>query len=151
MSLVGLASLALAGCGGCSGGGGKLPENEAHLKALSVMYGKYSRTHGGMGPIDEADFKKFVKSLNVGELEEFRIDPNDLDKTFTSPRDKQPYGIAYKVRGGVPGGPGGSQMVAWEQTGSGGKHVVADALGKIEEIDDAEFNKRLAALGVGKK
>ena len=147
LGLVGIGSVALAGCGG---GAGKLPENDAHLKALAIVYGKYMQTHRGVGPTDEAEFKKFIKSFNAGDLEGWRIDANDLDKTFTSPRDKQPYGVAYKTRGGVPGGPGGSQMVAWEHTGSGGKRVVADTLGKVEEIDDAEFNKRLAALGMGK-
>jgi hypothetical protein len=148
VGLVGLGGLTLAGC---SKSGGQLPDNEAHLKALAILYGRYVSAHRGMGPTDEVDLKKFIQSFPSGDLESLRVDPNDLDKTFTSPRDKQPYGVAYKTRGGSPGGPGGGPMVAWEQTGSGGKRVVADSLGKIEEIDEAEFNKRFAALGTVKK
>jgi hypothetical protein len=136
---------------GCGKKGGELPENEAHLKALTIMHGKYVQTHRGMGPTDEADFKKFIKTFSAGDLAGYRIDVNDLEKSFTSPRDNQPYGVAYRVKGAGPGSSGGSPMVVWEQAGSGGKRFVSDSLGKIEEIDEAEFNKRLASLGLGKK
>ena len=61
-----------------------------------------------------------------------------MDKLFTSPRDNQPFEIAY--RGGASGGISG--LVAWEKTGSGGKRFVADSLGKVEEIDEATFTQR---------
>ena len=93
VGLVGVGCLALAGCGSKEG---KLSENDAHLKALSVLYGRYISAHRGMGPTDEAEFKKFIKSFPPGDLESLQVDPNDLDKTFKSPRDNQPYGVATR-------------------------------------------------------
>ena len=56
------------------------------------------------------------------------------------------YGVAWKIPSGVPRPDGSTVMVIWEQTGVNGKRYVADAVGHIEEIDEAEFQKRLAAV-----
>jgi len=42
-------------------------------------------------------------------------------------------------------------MIVWEQKGVGGKHMVADSVGKIEEIDEATFQQRLASVAPPKK
>jgi len=118
-------------------------ETEKNLQSLTVFYGRYISQHRGVGPADEADFKKFIRALPKDTLDSFGVNDSNLDKIFVSPRDNEPYGIAWKARSGAPG-PGGAPMIIWEQKGVNGKRYVSDSLGKIEEIDEATFNQRLA-------
>ena len=118
-------------------------ETEKNLQALTVCYGRFISQNRGKGPPNEAQFKKFIATLPKDALESFGADPANADKLFISPRDNEPYGIAWNASGGV-GGPEGAPMIIWEQKGVGGKRYVADFLGKIEEIDEATFNQRLA-------
>ncbi len=129
----------------------KLNENDQHLKALSVCFGRYVSQHRGQGPPNEAEFRKFLKTLGNEELQSLGIDPNNLDALFVSPRDKQPYGIAWGQASTPPGPDGFVPLRAWEQSGVGGRRVVANGLGKIEEVDEATFNKLQAAAPPSKK
>jgi hypothetical protein len=149
------AALALAGAVlvagvGCSGTEGELTPGEKNLQTLSVMWGRYIQRNRGQSPPNEAEFKKFVKGMSKEELSGMGVDPNDIDKLFTSPRDNQPYGFAYRTPASTPGADGTMPMVIWEQTGVNGKRMVANSLGKIEEIDEAEFSKRSSARPKGK-
>jgi hypothetical protein len=135
---------------GCSRSDSPPSESERNLKALSVFYGRFTGQNRGKGPTNEADFKKFVHSLNPEMISSFGLDPNNLDKAFISPRDNEPYGVAYTVSANSPGANGVAPMVIWEQKGVHGKHYIADALGKIEEIDEATFQQRLAATKASK-
>jgi hypothetical protein len=130
----------------CSSEGKPQSEEEKNLQALSVFYGRFMSQHRGMGPTSEDEFKKFVKARTPAELESFGVTPDQVDQVFVSPRDHAPYGIALKVASGVPKPDGSAAMILWEQTGVNGKRYVADAIGRIEEIDEATFQQRLAAI-----
>ena len=127
---------------GCSPKSKPQSANEKNLQALSVFYGQYISRNKGQTPPNEEAFKKFLKTLNPAQFEAVGLDQGNLDAIFTSPRDNQPYGIAWKLKSTTPGAEG-APMVIWEQTGVNGKRFVADSLGKIEEIDEAAFNSRL--------
>lgn len=118
-------------------------QSEKNLQALAVFYGRFISQNKGVGPPNEEAFKKFILARLATEVENFGFDPANIDPMFVSPRDNQPYSIAWGLRSAMPG-PGGSSMVIWEQTGVNGKRYVADALGKIEEIDETTWNQRLA-------
>jgi hypothetical protein len=136
-------------CIGLSGCGDKekpQSENDRNLQALSVLYGKYSRSNRGVGPPNEVEFRKYVSGLPQSELAPLNLNSSNVDSIFRSPRDNQPYGIAWNVRGTVPSPNSSGTMVIWEQAGVGGKRMVADVLGKIEEIDEATFNQRKAQI-----
>lgn len=122
---------------------------EKNLKALAVYYGGYTGQNKGVGPPNEEAFKKFIRTRTPPELENFGVDPANLDPLFISPRDNQPYGIAWGLRGAMPG-PNGAGMVIWEQTGVNGKRYVADSIGKIEEVDEATWTQRLPKSKSGK-
>lgn len=145
--------LGLAAClwvTGCSEKQRTQPESERNLQALSVLFGRYASQNRGQGPPNEAEFKKFIRSLPAGQLEGVGVQGGDIDRLFVSPRDQQPYGIAWKSMIGVPGPEGQAGMAIWEQTGVGGKRLVASGLGRIEEIDEATFQQRLQAVPKGK-
>jgi len=130
----------------CSDGQKPQSESEKNLQTLAVYYGRFMSQNRGQGPPNEEAFKKFVKSRPPVELESFGFNAETADHMFISPRDQAPYGIAYKVASGVPRPDGTTVMVIWEQTGVNGKRYVADAVGRIEEIDEATFQQRLAAV-----
>lgn len=122
---------------------------EKNLQALAVFYGRFISQNKGVGPPNEEAFKKFIRGLRPEEFQSFGVDASNIDPLFVSPRDNQPYGIAWGLQGAMPG-PDGSAMVIWEQTGVSGKRFVADAVGKIEEVDETTWNQRLAKSKAGK-
>lgn len=126
-----------------------MTDSERNLKALNVFYGRFVGKHKGVSPQNEAEFKKFIKGLKLEELEAFGFTPDNVDTAFISPRDNEPYQIAYRTKSAVPGATGAG-MVIWETKGVNGNRFVVDALGKIEEINDDAYRQRLASLGPAK-
>ena len=141
MKATGLVVLSCLLAGGCGPGTAPPPApQEVHLKQLAILYGKYTGRHQGQGPKSEDDFKAFIKKLPPADLA--GADPNNIDALFTSPRDGQPYKVLYNVRMASPG-PQGAPVIAYEQTGEGGRRYVADALGGVQELDEEAFAKRV--------
>ena len=64
----------------------------------------------------------------------------DVESLFVSPRDGQPYVVRYGLKFGGPS-PGGSPVVAYEQTGVGGYRYVAFAVGGAEQVDEKRFRE----------
>jgi len=139
---VGLVSAALLGwlwVSGCRRGLDR--ENEqSNLKPLAVFYGRYVAQHRGQPPADEAQFKQFLNSINPSELAAFQV--NSVESLFVSPRDGKPYVIVYGHSRQRPA-PGASPVIAYEQEGKGGKRLVANALGAVEEVDQARLKQLL--------
>ncbi len=130
---------------GCSTHNEGQSQEESNLKPLAIFYGQYTGEHQGQGPASEAEFKKYVESLNSEALSSFGItDPSSI---FISSRDKKPYVIIYGAGGGIPDGTGGDAglaggpVIAYEQEGVGGKRFIATSLGMIEEVDEARFKQ----------
>jgi hypothetical protein len=96
------------------------------------MYGRYRAAHRGTPPPDEAALKKFISGLSPTEQSGLGIDPANLEKMFTSPRDGQPYVVLYKSSGAV---------IAYEQVGKNGKRLVAYPDTKVEEVDEARLKE----------
>jgi hypothetical protein len=65
----------------------------------------------------------------------------DMDSTFTSPRDNQPYVLVKPEAGRA--GPGGRppMVTVYEQTGVDGKRMAAGAMGAAFEMDEAKFQE----------
>ena len=95
-------------------------------------YNMYAGEHQGKAPPSEDAFKQFLAAKKV----------TDSDKLFTSPRDNQPYKITYGVttapdpsKSSLPPDQAANQViVAEEQTGAGGKRLVAYNSGVIKEV-----------------
>jgi len=111
---------------------------ESNLKPLAIFYGQFTGRHRGQPPASEAEFKEFVRSLPGDRLAGFNV--SDPESLFISSRDGQPYVVIYGASNGPPG-PGGSPVVAYEQTGKGGKRFVASSLGAVEEVDETRFKE----------
>jgi hypothetical protein len=126
-------------CLGC--GGGQKP-GQVPIRGLSVCYGQYQARNRGQAPPSEKDFKEFIQKQMTREfLEGFGASPEDLDKLFISPRDKEPYQVRYKALLRPPGPDGKGEIVIWEKEGVNGKRMVAYSTTKSDEIDDATFKE----------
>jgi hypothetical protein len=137
--LVGLAGLAvlLAGCGqrgGRQGRGGR-----AHIQRLALLYGRYAVSHHGRAPANEKEFRAFLHHLSPDDLPK-GIDRSDVDGLLTSPRDGQPYGIAYGVAVGGSR-PAQALVVVYERAGVDGQHYVAFDSSDVQEVDDTRLRE----------
>lgn len=144
MGLVALLGGFCFGISGCEPKGKEPSQTEKQVKGLAIFYGRYTAMNKGRVPPNEAEFKKFIKTMQPTELEVNGADPANLDPYFISPRDNEPFGIAYRTPTAAPSSSGAGTVV-WEKTGAGGKRYVADGLGKVEELDEVTFNQRLGA------
>lgn len=132
-----LVCLAIAAWG-CGGGNRPAPPVESNLKCLAVFYGRYIQQHRGQTPPNAEEFKKFITGLRPEELKAWKI--TDVDKAFASPRDGQPYMVRYAIALSPPG-TSGVPVVAYEQQGVRGRRYIANALGAVEEVDEARFRQ----------
>lgn len=114
--------------------------NQSNIQRVANMYAGHQNTKSGAGPKDEAAFKEFIKAWDPAKLGPMGIDPNNVDKTFTSERDGKPF----KLRYGIGGGRGSDDVVVFETEGKDGKKQVASTNGRVEEVDDAAYKDLLA-------
>ena len=123
---------------GCSGPSAPTAPERLPLRHLAILYGKYRNSHSGRPPKDEAQFKHYIGSLKANQLAAAGVSAVEIDSLFVSPRD----GLAYEIRYGEPPpapGPDGPPAVVVERAGKNGKRMVAYSTGKVDEIDDAQY------------
>jgi hypothetical protein len=139
--------------GGC--GSGKeysptLPEEHTQLRQLAVLLGQFQSRNRGQLPRSEQEFKKFLQGLPAEQRQSMGV--TDIDAFFVSKRDGEPLIIRYGQAGGPPGlggpskagepGKGPSEpVVAYEKTGIEGKRLVAHSTGRVELVDEQQFQQ----------
>lgn len=100
---------------------------DGSMRALAMGYGQFVAQNRGRPPKNEAQFRKFFEA-NPLFLDGFGVE--SIDDVFVSPRDNEPYEIVYGKR---------AKIVAYEKVGVDGKRIVADDLGIVQEVDEAQF------------
>jgi hypothetical protein len=116
-----------------------LDPGEKHILKIASLYADYRGTHKGNPPRNAEELKTWAKGLKKEQLAARGME--DLDSTFTSPRDHQPY-VLVKPEAGQAG-PGGRPPMVWvyEQTGVDGKRMAAGAMGAAFQMDEAKFQE----------
>jgi hypothetical protein len=116
--------------------------NNSNIQRLSNLYAGFQNMKSSKGPTDENDFKSFIKGYDPAKLSAMSIDPNNLDKLFTSERDGKPFKIRYKVGGGR----GSIAPVIFEEVGVNGKKQVGftggngpGGGGDVQDVDEAMY------------
>jgi hypothetical protein len=138
IAIIGL--LALPGCGSDSA----LDSPTAHkMSGLANAY--LDHVVGANGPPpDEAALKKHMKGLRASVQYDFKIDPNNVDASFVSERDKEPLVVMYgKDIGKISGD--SKHVIAHEKTGKNGRKLVVYASTKVDIVNDAELEKLKSA------
>lgn len=125
---------------GCTSAPAPTTAERLPLRHLAILYGKYRNAHQGAVPKDEAQFKKFIKSLDPSQLAAAGVSANELDGLFVSPRDGEPYDVRYN-NPPPPDGDDGPAAVVMERTGKNGKRMVAYSIGKVDEVDETEYQR----------
>ena len=130
---------------GCSSGAQRSARQreESGLKALAILYMQFAGQHQGKGPANEALFKAFLRTLPEEQRKSLNI--SDVDAIFVSPRDGKPYVFVYGAKRSAAPSPkaSGAPVVGYEQVGVGGRRYVANALGAVEEVDEAAFKQQV--------
>jgi len=136
---------------------------EQSIMKLGRAYMAFAGTaKDGLGPASADELKKWL-SADEKRLTDLSLSRADLDSMFVSPRDGQPYDVQPKrhpnpfiTAGGGPPGRGGPKGAAAkipgygqpgvlvnEKTGEGGKRMVFLSGSRVQEADEAEFNRLL--------
>jgi hypothetical protein len=122
---------------GCGNSGGAAPTKQAsHVRKLTSLHTMVSLKLR-RPPRDEQEFKQTLASMQVSPD---KYDVASIDELFVSERDGQPLIVAY----GTPSKD--SDVVVYEQKGVDGRRLIGHKIGKIDEVDDAEFT----SLGIAK-
>jgi hypothetical protein len=111
--------------------------NGTNIQRLANLYFTFQSLHDWRGPKDEAEFKSFLQKYNPHMLSRIGVDPNALDKLFTSERDGQPFKIRYGVQGSAMGS---SAPVVFESTGDGKTRQVGFLDMQQRDVDESEYN-----------
>jgi hypothetical protein len=134
---IGLAGLLVA-LSGCGSEKQSEEREQSNLKPLAVLYGQFTAQHRGQAPSNEDEFKKFIQALPPEKLASFKV--ANVDILLVSARDQKPYVVVYGPAPSAGSSPT-NRVIAYEQTGVGGKRFVAFSVGKIEEVDQARFKE----------
>ena len=95
-------------------------------------------------PADEAALKKHMKGLRESVQYDYHIDPNNIDSSFVSERDKEPLVVAYgKGIGKISGD--SKHVIAHEKTGKNGKRLVVFTSTKVDIVGEEELERLKAA------
>jgi hypothetical protein len=135
-----LCVVCVVACAGC--GRSSAPDPHGHagsvLGEVTKTYAGHLRAHGYKPAADEAEFKKILAEAGDGVLK--RAGVRSLDDMLVSPRDSQPFAIAY---GKVARRLLDRGVVAYEQTGVSGRRLVGFELGYVQELDQQAFDQLL--------
>jgi hypothetical protein len=142
LSLATVYLLATAGCSSDNTAKEIAAMNNTNIQRVANLYAAFQTMRSPNGPKDEAEFKDWIKAYNPVSLSAMSVDPNNLDKTFTSERDNKPFKVRYKVGGGR----GSVAPVVFEDTGVNGMRQVGftggggpGGGGAVEEVDAAHY------------
>jgi len=133
----------LAGATGCSDNALESPTAK-RIKGLGTMFLDHAAAKSGPGPANEKEFRDYLKSKPDFVLDMNGVDPKDIDGTFKSLRDNEPFVVLYGSSVTTFSGTS-TQVLAHEKTGQGGKRLVVYASTKVDHVDEAKLKELLAA------
>lgn len=109
------------------------------LTAIGTMYLDYVASKRASPP-NEKVFKRHIQSLQENVLQHNGIDSKNVDATFLSERDNEPFVVIYGQGVGTLSG-NSTQVVAHEKTGKNGKKLVVLLSTKLRHVTDAELEE----------
>ncbi|MDB5389197.1 MAG: hypothetical protein JWM11_4843 [Planctomycetaceae bacterium] len=123
---------------GCGGNQPAAKGTESEVKQIGIVYMRYLGSHQGKSPANREELDKFLEKMSPADLKTMGI-ANAKD-VFISSRDKSEIVVRYGIEVPPPG-PGKPTVVAYEQKGVGGKHLVVYGTAGVEEITNAKLKE----------
>jgi hypothetical protein len=111
--------------------------NATNIQRLANLYFTFQSQHEWRGPVDEAEFKSYLRKYDPHKLSRIGVDPNALDKLFISEGDGQTFKIRYGVLGSAMGS---SAPVIFESAGNGKRRLVGFLDMQQREVDESEYD-----------
>ncbi|MEZ6071960.1 MAG: hypothetical protein R3C10_17280 [Pirellulales bacterium] len=127
----------LAGCGPADTG--PAPEEQAGLKTIAVLYGRYQGMNRGQPPQSEEELKQFALALKENGQVPAGLELDNVDAAFVSPRDGEPY--VFVLDKEMPPRPGGERAIAYEKTGRDGMRQIALSNTSVVDATPEEFSQ----------
>lgn len=130
----------LASCLGSLGGCGSSPspteltQDEAQLKVLGILYGKFMRNHRGRGPKDRQEFLEYLRTTPrswekmADSAEQFTVSTRDGQPVVLLLGDVSKY---QDDRGDI--------WVGYEAEGVDSQRKIFSIRGRVREIDEQEL------------
>jgi hypothetical protein len=119
--------------------------NTSNVQRLANLYAAHQNYKNGQGPASEAEFREFIRTYDPNKLAMMGVNPEELDRLFTSESDNKPLKLRYKIAGGR----GSKDPVVFEQEGREGKRRVGFTGGVVEEVDDPTYRQLWSAKPSG--
>ncbi len=132
--------IALCLLAGCTSHTSGVTQTEAktQIERLFNLYKAYTESQHKAPPNEKA-LKDFAKGLTEDKLQSLMIG-KDVESIFISPRDNEPFQVAY----GQSINPGGDPVaIIYEKIGLKGRKYVALSIGYSEEYDEASLSEYL--------
>jgi hypothetical protein len=107
--------------------------NTSNVQRVANLYAAYQNFKNGRAPGSEAEFREFIRTYDSNKLRMMGVDPDELDRLFTSEVDGKPL----KVRYNIGGGQGSLDPVVFEQEGKDGRKRVGFTGGEVQEVDES--------------
>src|SRR5262245_36105308 len=153
LRLVGLlAAIAIIGAllsPGCGADSALNSPTALKMQGLANAYLDHVVGAGGP-PADEKALKKHMSGLRASVQYDYHIEPNNVDASFVSQRDNEPFVVLYGHGIGKISGDS-KQVIAHEKTGKNGKRLVVFASTKVDIVSEAELNQLKSAAEKEKK
>jgi hypothetical protein len=133
------AAVAAALTAGCSPDDSLNSPAAKKLAAVGTMYLDYVASER-VAPPNERAFKRHIQTRQENVLQHNGIDPKNVDATFLSERDNEPFVVLYGQGVGTLSGDS-TQVVAHEKAGKNGKKLVVLLSTKLRHVTDAELEE----------
>lgn len=112
------------------------PVDQAHLKVLGILYGKFLSKNRGRAPINQDQFLDYLSAKRPS----WEKIVNSAEQLMTSPIDGKPlvvlYGKAYDRQDSL-----GTSWIAYESEGINGRHQVINIRGDVEKMDAQQLKQ----------
>src|SRR5262245_10213429 len=119
---------------GCGGPQPKpLSPEEVHLQKFGRLYFEH-RMSTGKPPANVQELKAWAKKQGKDKLDKMEID--DVEQAFVSPRDHEPYVLVQLPMGMGP-------VLAHEKSGAGGRRLVLNSQGNVMDVNETQFQDLL--------
>jgi hypothetical protein len=112
--------------------------NSERIVQLANLYCLYQQRHGQTSPKDEAELKAYIQELPPKVQKRFMVDPATIDDIFVGPRDEKPFKVRWGAKIPILGP---STPIVFEQEGVDGNFQVAFHDGKLQEVDEAQYDR----------
>lgn len=129
--------IGFSGCGGGVDTNAMFAEaNATNIQRAASLYSAFQAEHGWVGPASEQELLEYAKKLPADKLQLIGIE-GDVESVFVG-RDGNPFKFRFDLKSNPRDPP---VAIVFENSPTEGKYQVAFTGFKLEEVDQAEYDR----------